>query len=145
MRQDGRPFRVRAIVLRAKEPPQGRAQPHHLEIRPADDAGADRARLAEAEHGELDGGEIAEGADRLDPGFQVAQLGDREVRVGHPDAWRALADIDEPVLIAIDQRPQQHAADDAENGGVGADAQRQREDDGHGEGLRPGTANERRI
>ena len=26
-----------------------------------------------------------------------------------PDAWRALADIDEPVLVAIDQRPQQHA------------------------------------
>ena len=50
----------------------------------------------------------------------------------------ALADVDQAVLVAVDQRPQQHAADDAEDGGVGADAERQREDDGDGQALDPG-------
>ena len=49
------------------------------------------------------------------------------------EARRALADVDEAILVAIDERPQQHAADDAEDGGVGADAERQRDDDGGGE------------
>ena len=40
---------------------------------------------------------------------------------------RALTDVDQPLLVAVDQRPQQHAADDAEDRGVGADAQRQRQ------------------
>ena len=36
------------------------AQPHHLEVGAADDAGANDARLAEADHRELDGREVAE-------------------------------------------------------------------------------------
>ena len=34
------------------------------------------------------------------------------------------------ILIAVDERPEQHLANDAEDGGVGADAQRQRDGDG---------------
>ena len=54
------------------------------------------------------------------------------------DAGRALADVDQPVLVAIDQRPQQNAAHQAEDGGVGADAERQRQDhrDGQAFGAR---------
>ncbi len=62
--------------------------------------------------------------------LQVAQLGDGEVRVLHADALRALPDVDEPVCVAIDERPQQHAPDDAENRRIRADAEGQREDDG---------------
>jgi hypothetical protein len=40
-----------------------------------------------------------------------------------------------PMLAAIDQRAQQHAADDAEDGRVGADAKGQRDDDGEGQPL----------
>ena len=40
-------------------------QAHHFEICAADDAGADFARLAETDHGEADGREIAERADGL--------------------------------------------------------------------------------
>ena len=54
-----------------------------------------------------------------------------------PMPRRALADVDQPVLVAVDERPQQHAADDAEDGGVGADAERQREDDGEAQALDP--------
>ena len=53
------------------------------------------------------------------------------------DALGALADVDQPVLIAVDERLQQHAADDAEDGGVGADAERQRQDDREGQALDP--------
>ena len=49
------------------------------------------------------------------------------------DAARALADVDEPVFVAIDQRPQQHAAHQRENRSVRADAKRQGEYHGHGQ------------
>ena len=44
-----------------------------------------------------------------------------------------LAQVDEPVAVAVRQRLEQHAAHDAEDRGVGADAEREREDDDGGE------------
>ena len=44
------------------------------------------------------------------------------------DPGRALPDVDQPVFVAIDQRPKKHAAHQREDGRVGADTQRQRED-----------------
>ena len=64
--------------------------------------------------------------------------GHREDGILDADAGRALADVDEAILVAVDERPQQDAADDAEDGGVGADAERQGEDDGDGQALDPG-------
>ena len=55
-----------------------------------------------------------------------------------PRPLRALTDVDQPILVAVDERPQQHAADDAEDRGVGADAKGERDDDGDGESLDPG-------
>ena len=52
-----------------------------------------------------------------------------------PMPGRALADVDQAIFVAIDERPQQHAADDAEDRGVGADAERERHDDGGGQAL----------
>ena len=46
------------------------------------------------------------------------------------DARRALADVDQPRFVPIDERPQEHALDDAEHRRVGADAQREGHDDG---------------
>src|SRR5260370_15802163 len=43
------------------------------------------------------------------------------------DTRSDLVDIDEALLVAIDERPKEHAAYQAEDSGVGADAQRQRE------------------
>ena len=50
-----------------------------------------------------------------------------------PLAERGLPDVDQPAFVAIDERAQQHAPDDAENRGVGADAERQREHYGDGQ------------
>ena len=69
--------------------------------------------------------------------LEVANLRDREVGVLRADAAGRLTDVDEAVLVAVGERPQQHAADDAENGGVGADAERERQDDGEGQSLDP--------
>ena len=43
------------------------------------------------------------------------------------EAWRRAPDVDQPVGMWIRQRLEQHAVDDAEDGGDGADAERQRE------------------
>ena len=65
--------------------------------------------------------------------LEVVDLGHRERRVLGAEARRALADVDQPILVAIDERAQQHAADDAEDRGVGADAERERHHDGGGQ------------
>ena len=137
MRENGRAVRLRPVVAGTEEPPSHGAETHDLEIGAADDPGTHRARLAEADHRELDGREVAKRGERFHPPLQVAQLGYREVRVLHADALRALAEVDQAVLVAVDERPEQHAPDDAENGGVRADAEGQRENDGKGQA--PGT------
>ena len=64
---------------------------------------------------------------RLDARAQVLNFRHGERRHSRRRCPGALADVDQPVLVAIDQRPQQHAAHQREDGGVGADAERQRE------------------
>src|SRR5258708_6040922 len=52
-----------------------------------------------------------------------------------PDSARGLPDVNQPVLVTIHQRTQQDSAHDAEDRSVGADPQRQREDDRDGESF----------
>ena len=82
--------------------------------------------------------ELAEVGERGDPRPQVLDLRDREHHAVLPEALGALADVDQPILVAIDERPQQHAPDDAEDRGVGADAERQGDDHRDGQSLGPG-------
>ena len=108
--------------------PSDRLQAHDLEVRAVDDAGPHDAWLAEADHREANLGELAEVGERGDPGPQVLDLRDREHDAVAAQALGALADVDQPILVAVDERPQQHTPDDAENRGVGADAQGQGDD-----------------
>ena len=48
------PAALRAVVAGAEQPADDRMQPHDVEVRSADNTGADDARLAEADHGEVD-------------------------------------------------------------------------------------------
>ena len=75
---------------------------------------------------------------------KVLDLRHREGGVVGADAVRALADVDQAILVAVDERPQQHAPDDAEDGGVGADAERQGQDDGERQALDPGQRPQRK-
>ena len=56
--------------------------------------------------------------------------GTENVDVFVADAGGALSDIDQPVLVAVDQRLEQDSAHQRENGSVRADAERQRENHG---------------
>ena len=143
MRQHRRPGRLRAIVGRPEQAAAHGLEPHDLEVRPADDPGADDARLAEADHGELDRGEVAERVERPDARAEVLDFRHGEDRVLDPDAGRALADVDQAIFVAVDERPQEDAADDAEDGGIGADAERQGDDHCDGQALDPGQRPER--
>ena len=114
-----------------KQAAEHRAQAHDVEERAVDDAGLDHSRLAaEADHREIDGGELAERAMVRDARSEVVDLRNRERRVlARRDRARS-ADVDEAIFVAVDERPKQHAAHDAEDRGVGADAERERHDDG---------------
>ena len=138
VREHRRPGRRRAIVGRPEQAAVHGPQAHDLEVRAPDDARTHHARLAEANHRELNRGKVAERVERADARAQVLDLRHREDRVLDPPAGRALADIDEPIFIAIDQRPQENPADDAEDGGIGADAERQGDDHCDGQPLDPG-------
>ncbi len=127
VREDGGARRLGTIVLSVQQPTEHRAQPHHVEERAADDARLDHARLAaEPSQREVDRGEVPKRADRGDVRCDVGDFGNRERRVLGADAGRALADVDEAIFVAIDQRAQQHAPDDAEYRGVGTDAEGER-------------------
>src|SRR5262249_61531458 len=79
--QHRRALGLRAVVSRVEQPSQHGPQTHHLEIRSADDARADLTRLAEADHCETDGREVAERAQRLDSLAQILDF-----RHGESDA-----------------------------------------------------------
>jgi len=113
------------VVLRSDEPAEDRVETHDFEEVAADDARLNYARLAQADHGELEGRELAERAQGFNAGAQILDFGHGERRVVVAGAQGALADVDEPVLVAVDERLEEHAAHQGEDGGVGADAQRQ--------------------
>jgi hypothetical protein len=131
--QDRRARRSRPVVARVEQTTPFRAQSHHFKVRPADDAGANHARLAEPDHRELDGREVAERRQGFNLALQVAQLRNRELHVVDPNAGCALAQVNQSILVAIDQRAQQNALNHAKNRRIGADAQCQRDDDGDGQ------------
>ncbi len=135
--QDDGASRFRAVVSGVDQTAEHRPQSHHGEIGPAHDPRAYDARLAEADHRERDLGEVAELRQGMDALAQVANLGHREVGVLDVEPRRGLTDIDEPVFVPVDERLQQHAPDDTEHGGVGADAERKGDDDRHRQALDP--------
>ena len=138
MRQHRDARRLRPIVGRIDQAAADGLQSHHREKRSTDHAGTDDARLAQADQREVDAREIAQGGNRFDAGLEIVDLGHRKIRVLAAGAWRALPDVDQPLLVVVDERREQHAADNAEDCGVGADAKGQREDDGEGQAAGPG-------
>src|SRR5713226_9929580 len=129
--QDGDTSCFRAVVFRADEATEDGMEAHHVEIGAVNDAGANFPGLAEADHGETDGGELAEGAYGFDACAQVLNFRHGEWDAPGANARRALLDVNEPVFITVDKRPQQDPAHQTEDRGVRPDAQRQREH--HGE------------
>src|SRR5262245_20848636 len=116
------------VILRSDQASEHRTQSHHIEIRPVDYAAIDFARLAQPADREIDSREVTKFPQRLDPSLQVLNFQNRPRIVFGTCARRALPDINQPVFIAIDQGLDEHAPHEGENGGVGANAECQRDD-----------------
>ena len=67
--------------------------------------------------------------DGVDAGFNVLDFWNREGGVFVAQARRALADVNETVFVSIHERLEEYAAHKGKDGGVGADTERQRQDD----------------
>ena len=65
----------------------------------------------------------------------IVVVGHRRAGALDARARKRVVEKDEAVGFGIRQRPQQHGADDGEDRGVGADAERQRQDGGQREGA----------
>ncbi len=125
------------VVLGVQQTAEHRMKAHHLEERATDDASFHNAGLgAETNQREIDRGEIPEGADGRDARLEVVDFGHRERRVLRAKSRRALANVDQSIFIAIDERAEKHASNDAEDRGVGADAESERDHDGGRQALR---------
>src|SRR6267143_4164742 len=125
--QDDHASGFRTIVLRADETAEDRMEAHHVKIGAVNDGGANFPGLAEADHGETDGGELAKGGKGFDACAQVLNFRYGEWDAPGANARCSLFDVDQPVFVAVDERPQQHTANQAENRRVRPDTQRQRE------------------
>ncbi len=117
----------RLILALAEGATEVRSHAEDVEEVGGNHAGLDPARLAVAQEDE--GHRVI-----LDDAFErsalrpiVAELGHREAGVLYPRERGGLLEKDEPLALAVRQRPQQHATDHAEDGGVGPDPERQRE------------------
>ena len=117
-----------------------RAHAEHVEEVGRDDAGLHPAGLPLPEENEGHGVVLDERLHGPAPLPVVGQLQGRELRVDHPAEGRRLAEIDEALPVLVGQRPQQHAADHAEDRGVGADAEREGQ---HGDEREAGALAER--
>src|SRR5712692_5527375 len=103
--QDDDTSGFRTVVLRADETPEDGMEAYHLKIGAVNDAGSNFPGLAEADHRETDGGELAERAERLDASAQVLNFRHGEGDFPGAKPWRALLDVNQAVLIAVDERP----------------------------------------
>ena len=128
---DGR--HSRAIVARARQPAEHRGEAHDLEVVPRDEPHVEADRVVVPLQGEVPRGVLGDAAQRRDAGAEIVDLRHGEGDVRLPRAIGRLPHVEQPVAVAVGQRLQQHAADHAENRGVGADAERQRDDDHRGE------------
>ena len=119
---------VGARVLRSDQTAENRTQTHYVKIVAADHAAVNHARFAQSDHSKVHLREIAELVQGADASLDILNFGHGKRGVVLSAGGCALANIDEAVLVAVDERLEQHSAHQREDRGVRADAQRQRED-----------------
>ena len=137
IREDDRAGRVGAIVLRSDQTTKNGMKSHDIEVGAADHTGPDLTRLSQADHGEADRGEVPKRAQALHAGTEILNLRHAKIRIFGADAGGALPHIDQSVFVAVDQRLEQNAAHQCEDGGIGADPESERQNDGERHPGRP--------
>src|SRR5262245_59770347 len=119
---------LRGVIFRADEPPENRMRTHHVEVGSVDHSAINFSRLAEPDESEGDCGEIAKLVEALDPLLEVPNFRHRPGAVFLVHARSALPDINQLVLVAINQRLDEYASHEREDGGIGTNTQRQCDD-----------------
>ena len=121
--------RALRVIRLHQHPSILRMRAEHLEeVRRHQSAGG-AMRLAAAEHVEGPVAELNELIDRLRLAAIIGDLREREARVLDAGGGLHLPQVHDAIGVRIRQRPQQHAVDDAEDRGVRADAEPQRQDE----------------
>jgi len=113
--------------------PAPRSQAHHREVVSRDEADVDLRSGLVLDEIQRDRRILGDLAERLRGRPEVVDLGNRERDVVAPLRLGRLAEVHEPVAVAMRQRAEEHTAHGAEDRGVGTDAEAQGEDDGEGE------------
>ena len=126
-RQHRHVFRAGQRVGPRELPAADRGDPEHGHQLGRDQRGVDAPRLIR--RAEVDGaGPIAAHVlEGLVPLAELEELGRRDPELIEPEARELARDEDQPRGVRIRQRLEDHAVDDAEDGRVGADPQRQRQ------------------
>ncbi len=113
-----------AVVVLRERAPRRRAGAESLEEARRHVGGADFPGLAVARQVHRHGGRAAHRRERMGGGFEIRELEHRDV----------VGERDQPPGLGIRQGGEEDAIEDAEDGGVGADAERDRQDRGTREG-----------
>jgi hypothetical protein len=125
---------IRAILVGGERAAEGRPHAQEIEVVPADPHCGKALRLAVGNEGRQPRAHHREALNRAAALPPVQDRREADVR---GNAFRiAIADGDEPLGRFVRQRPQQNSIDDAEDSGVGADAERERDEHSRGEPRR---------
>ena len=126
------------VIGRCRESAELGGKSHDLEVIAGDQADVDAGCLVVDAHRAEPRRILRDSAERGHSGAEVADFGHRERQVAAGGPVNGLAQVDETVTVAVRQRLEQHAAHDAEDRGVGADAEREGHDhDGCERGRMP--------
>jgi hypothetical protein len=125
--------RLGAVVVLVEQPSEHRRQSHDLEEVPGHEPDVHRHRVLLSAKGVRHPGVFGDAAERPGALAEVENLGDREQDVLAAGTVDRLPQIDQPVSIAMRKRPQENAADDAEDRRVGANAESEGQDHGQHE------------
>ena len=122
-----------ALVTRQQQPPELRPEAEELEKVGRHQSAGGPVRLAAAQHVEGPVAELDELIERRRLGLVVRDLGEREARVFDPRRDLRLTQVHDPLGLGVGKRSKQNAVDDAENGGIGAHAKGEGQDEGERE------------
>ena len=138
VRENDRARRTGAVVALVEQAAEHGMQAHDFEVVAAHHAGAHFPRIAQPVQREADGGELAQGTQGPDALAEILHFRDGEDGIFFAEPAGALADIDQAFLVAVHERTQENAADQSEDGRVGADTERECQHHGNGEAFGSG-------
>ena len=123
----------RPVIARIRHPAEHRRKAHDLEVIARDETDGDAHGTFAALVRQSPIRIFRDSGQRFGTIAQIAHFGNGEGDVGARRSIHRVSQVDQPISVAVRQRLEEHAADHAEDGRVGADAERQSDHDDGGE------------